>query len=137
MAYTERNPYVARIEALEEELETLRARAEAAESALRGNQWDVAVFPLSLQMTRIMRLLVRRDLSFEQISAALSSDYGSVTTNVIKAQICRIRPRLPAHIVPPRNASIAGGVAVYTIPDRPALAEFLRSGVLPEQRRAA
>jgi hypothetical protein len=137
MAYTERNPYVARIEALEEELETMRARAEAAEHALRGVEWETHVRPLSLYQTRVLRILAQRDASADSITEALQADYPGTSTNCLKAQISKMRRFMPREIVPPNAYNSGwGSSAVYTIPDRPALAEFLATGQLPLRRAA-
>jgi hypothetical protein len=134
MAYTERNPYVARIEALEEELETMRARAEAAEAALgQGDQWHRAVLPLSLQMTRIMRLLQRRDLTGQDLFLALEDDYPNTTIGSLKVRLHQIRTLLPGPIAPFKLGGVGHG---YSVRDRAALAEFLASGTINQKRAA-
>lgn len=126
------------IEDLEQQVEHWRQRAEAAEAALRGpgEDWSVAVRPLYLSETRIMRLLVRRDMSTDAIIQALQEDHPCIDRNGVKVRMSRIRKILPASIVPPRAYRTGG---IYTIPDRPALKAFLETGEIarPEQRRAA
>jgi non-ribosomal peptide synthetase component F len=126
------------IEDLEHEIEHWRQRAEAAEAALRGDNWNRLVAPLSLYETRVLRILVKQDASGDQIVNALLPDYEGTNTNSLKAMLTRIRARLPEHITPPRNAPAGWGVSsIYTIPDRAALAQFLATGVVPEMARAA
>lgn len=138
MTYVERNPYLARIERLETELEVMRQRAEAAESALRGDNWSRPVAPLSLYETRVLRILMKRDATGEQIVRAMSADYEATSTNSLKALLSRMRRRLPPDIVPPCCVPGGWGVsAIYTIPDRLALAAFLATGELPMARAAA
>jgi len=125
------------IEDLEEQVEHWRQRAEAAEGALRGGQWETPVPPLSLYKTRVLRILAKRDATGTQLVESMAADYELTTSNALKSQMSNIRRLLPAHIVPPRNQSMGWGVSsIYTIPDRPALAAFLESGVLPERRAA-
>jgi hypothetical protein len=125
------------IEDLELAVEHWRARAEAAESALRGVEWETPVRPLSLYQTRVLRVLVMRDATGDQLVQAMGADYEQTSGNALKAQLSKMRRLLPAHIVPPCNVPAGWGVsAVYTIPDRPALAEFLASGQLPLRRAA-
>jgi hypothetical protein len=138
MTPSEIRPYLTQIEGLRLELEAMRQRAEAAEHALRGVEWETHVRPLSLYQTRVLRILAQRDASADAITEALQADYPDTSTNCLKAQISKMRKFMPREIVPPNAYNSGwGSSAVYTIPDRPALAEFLRSGVLPEQRRAA
>jgi hypothetical protein len=126
------------IEDLEMQVEHWRARAEAAEMALRGVEWETHVRPLSLYQTRVLRILAQRDASADTITEALQADYPGTSTNCLKAQISKMRKFMPREIVPPNAYNSGwGSSAVYTIPDRAALAEFLASGVMPEQRRCA
>ncbi len=137
MTPIELKPYITQIDGLRTELETMRQRAEAAEAALRGDNWNRFVPPLSLYETRVLRILVKRDVSGEGIVRALRSDYETTTTNSLKAILTRMREKLPAHIVPPRCVPGGWGVsAIYTIPDRLALAAFLATGELPMARAA-
>lgn len=123
------------IEELEEQVEYWRARAEAAEAALgMGDQWGRAIHPLSLQMTRIMRLLVTRPMTAGQIADQLqANDYPLTTERTIIVRICQIRRLLPGSIMPFSQGYSKG----YRVADPAALAEFLATGVLPAQRRAA
>jgi hypothetical protein len=130
-----RNPYIAQIERLEEELEAMRQRAEAAESALGyGEQWHRAVKPLSLQMTRIMRLLVARDMTAQDLLLVLEQAYPNITIGSIKVRICTIRGLLPGGLMPFKLGGVGHG---YSVRDKVALLEFLRTGELPVMRRAA
>lgn len=137
MSYVERNPYVAQIERLEMELETMRQRAEAAEAALGcGPQWDRAVKPLSLQMTRIMRLLANRPLTTNEIAVKLATQYPVTTIRNIHVRLCQIRQILPGPLMP-----MAGGHGKpVEVRDPEALRAFLATGALPAAsalRRAA
>lgn len=123
------------IEDLEEQVEYWRARAEAAEAIVAGQDWARAVPPLSLYQTRILRLLGQRDVMAKTLLAKMELDYPNTTDNCLKSQICLLRAKLPAVICPPLKSR---GSVPYTIPDREALRVFLDTGVLPaEQRRAA
>lgn len=134
----ESNPYTAQIERLEDELEAMRQRAEAAEAALRGVEWETPVRPLSLYQTRVLRILVQRDATGVQLVQAMGADYELTSGNALKAQLSKMRRLLPADIVPPCNVPCGWGVSsIYTIPNRPALAEFLATGVLRQMARAA
>jgi len=114
------------IEDLETQVEHWRARAEAAEAALRGVDWQRPVRPLSLYQTRVLRILAERDATSEQITNALQDDYPGTSTNCLKAQISKMRTFMPREIVPPNAYNSGwGGTAVYTIPDRAALRAFL------------
>lgn len=124
MSYTERNPYVARIEALEEEVETLRQRAEAAEAALGlGDQWHRAVPPLSLQMTRIMRLIAARPLTSVEITDKLIVEYPNTSVRTVLVRLCQIRQLLPAGLMP----TSGGHSKPYSVRDPAALRAFLSS----------
>lgn len=126
------------IEDLEHEIEHWRQRAEAAEAALRGVEWETPVRPLSLYQTRVLRILVHRDATGVQLVQAMGADYEQTTGNALKAQLSKMRHLLPAEIVPPCAVPCGWGVSsVYTIPDRAALAQFLATGVVPEMARAA
>lgn len=130
-----RNPYLAQIERLEEELEAMRQRAEAAEAALgMGDSWGIAVRPLSLQMTRIMRLLAARDMNPQTLFLVLEETYPNTTIGSLKVRLSTIRGLLPGHIAPFKQ----GGVGhAYSVKDKAALLEFLATGALPSMRRAA
>ena len=127
------------IEDLEEQVEYWRQRAEAAEAALQGTAWETPIPPCSLYQTRVLRVLAKQDATGNQIVLALEHNYPGSTLNTLKAQISKVRRRLPPEIVPPLayNGGWGNGGPVYTIPDREALAAFLATGVLPETRRAA
>jgi hypothetical protein len=129
------NPYLLQIARLQEELEAMRQRAEAAEAALgMGDGWGVAVPPLSLQMTRIMRLLAARDMNPQTLFLTLEETYPNTTIGSLKVRLSTIRGMLPGHIAPFKR----GGVGhAYTVKDRAGLREFLRTGVLPAQTRRA
>ena len=122
------------IEDLEHQIEHWRQRAEAAEAALgQGAQWHRAVQPLSLQMTRMMRLLSARDMTAQDLLLVLETDYPSITIGSIKVRLSTIRGLLPGGMAPSKR----GGTGhPYTVPDPQALKAFLASGVL-EIRRAA
>ena len=132
------NPYLLQIARLEEKLEAMRQRAEAAESALRGNDWDKVVPPCSLYETRVLRILAKRDATGEEIVRGLTANYEGTNTNSFKSILTRMRQKLPAAIVPPRSAPQGWGCSsTYTIPDRDALKAFLATGEMPQVRRAA
>jgi hypothetical protein len=134
---SEIRPYLTQIEGLRLELEAMRQRAEAAEHALRGVEWETHVRPLSLYQTRVLRILAQRDASADTITEALQADYPGTSTNCLKAQISKMRRFMPREIVPPNAYNSGwGSSAVYTIPDRAALAEFLATGQLPLRRAA-
>jgi hypothetical protein len=122
------------IEDLREEVEHWRARAEAAEAALgMGDGWGVAVPPLSLQMTRIMRLLAARDMNPQTLLLTLEETYPKTTIGSLKVRLSTIRGMLPGHIAPFKR----GGVGhAYTVKDRDALRAFLASGQMPMARAA-
>jgi hypothetical protein len=137
MTPSEIRPYLTQIEGLRLELEAMRQRAEAAEHALRGVEWETHVRPLSLYQTRVLRILAQRDASADTITEALQADYPGTSTNCLKAQISKMRKFMPRELVPPNAYNSGwGSSAVYTIPDRAALAEFLASGRLPMARAA-
>jgi hypothetical protein len=137
MTPSEIRPYLTQIEGLRLELEAMRQRAEAAEHALRGVEWETHVRPLSLYQTRVLRILAQRDASADTITEALQADYPGTSTNCLKAQISKMRRFMPREIVPPNAYNSGwGSSAVYTIPDRAALAEFLAFGTLPMARAA-
>lgn len=141
MTYRERNPYITRIEELEDAVETLRQRAEAAEAALRGGsegEWSERVEPLTLYQTRLMRLLAARPMRTSAIIAALAHEYPNTSDNSIKAHMSNIRRVLPAQIAPTLGTPCPGNLHFYAVPDRSALKAFLATGViLQPQRRAA
>jgi hypothetical protein len=124
------------IEELEEQVETWRQRAEAAEAALgMGDHWHRAVPPLSLQMTRIMRLLSARPLTSAEIAEKLiTTDYPNTSIRTVLVRLCQIRQVMPAGLMP-----MSGGYGKpYIVRDPEALKAFLWSGQLPQpQRRAA
>ena len=124
------------IEELEEQVEAWRQRAEAAEAALGvGDHWHRAVPPMSLQMTRIMRLLAARPLTSAEIAEKLiTSDYPNTSVRTVLVRLCQIRQVLPAGLMP-----TSGGYGKpYSVRDPEALKAFLLSGQLPHsQRRAA
>lgn len=128
------NPYLARIDRLELELEAMRQRAEAAEAALGlTDQWGRAVRPLSLQMTRIMRLLAARPLTTNEIADKLAIQYPITTVRNIHVRLCQMRQILPGPLMP---MSGGHGRPVH-VRDPEALKEFLRTGVLPVAARRA
>jgi hypothetical protein len=135
------NPYALQIARLEEEVEYWRQRAEKAELALRGGvsepgKWGDRVLPLSLLQTRLMRLLAVQAMTSKALQLALRNDYPRISDGSIKAHFTQVRSVLPANIAPPRGAPCPGTLHHYTIPDRPALAEFLATGQLPLRRAA-
>lgn len=115
---------------LEDQVAYWQDRAERAESALRGRDWDGAVKPLSLSQTRLMRLLAGRDCSIAMFIAAMSDAQPNISDSSVKAQLCVIRTKLPQVIAPSYGY---GGV--YTVPDREALKAFL-SGEQTERAAA-
>jgi hypothetical protein len=122
------------IEDLELAVEHWRQRAEAAEAALgQGDQWHRAVPPLSLQMTRIMRLIAHRPLTSQEIADKLiTTDYPNTSVRTVLVRLCQIRQVLPGPIMP-----MSGGYAKpYSVRDPGALRAFLAGGCL-ETRRAA
>lgn len=122
------------IEDLEEQVEYWRARAEAAEMALKTEDWSVARRPLTLQMTRILRIIERKPTNLEQITRALEFDYPSITQNSVKVRISTMRQLLPAGVMPVKQG---GAGHVYMIGDAEIARHFLATGELPEVRRAA
>lgn len=118
---------------LEEQVEHWRQRAEAAEAILRGNDWDMKVYPLTLYQTRIVRLLSRADFSTPALIVAMAWDYPDTTADAIKVHICQIRKKLPARIAP---TSDRGWNVVYRVPDRAALRDWLNAGLRVERRAA-
>lgn len=111
------------IEELEEQVEYWRQRAEVAEAALGyGEQWHRAVKPLSLQMTRIMRLLAARDMTAQDLLLILEQAYPNITIGSIKVRICTIRGLLPGSLMPFKLGGVGHG---YTVKDRAALRAFL------------
>ena len=110
------------VDDLEYQVEYWRQRAESAEAALCGNSWNTAVPPLTLQQTRLMRLLARRPMSAAMMLDRLQGDYESFTDNGLKAALCYCRKRLPDHIAPQRCVKHGSLVDVL---DRAALREFL------------
>ena len=128
------NPYLARIDRLELELEAMRQRAEAAEAALGlTDQWDRAAPPLSLQMTRIIRLLCARPLTVAEIAEKLACNYPVTTPRNIHVRLCQMRQILPGPLMP-----MAGGHGKpVQVRDPEALKVFLRTGVLPVSARRA
>jgi hypothetical protein len=128
------NPYILRIEALEEELEAMRQRAEAFEQAFGPGAWDKPVAPLSLYQTRIMRIIAKGDVTGTDAVRLLACYYPSTSGNSFDALLVLIRRALPDAIAPNRRRS---KYCVLTVPDRPALREFLETGILPEAGRLA
>jgi len=120
------SPYALQIARLEEELEAMRQRAEAAEADLgQGDQWHRAVPPLTLQMTRIMRLLAARPLTATELVDKLTCDYPNTSTRVLMVRLCQIRQLLPAGMMP-----VSGGYCrPYSVRDPEALKAFLAGGV--------
>lgn len=110
------------IDDLETEVETWRQRAESAEAALYGGKWDVARPPLGLQVTRVMRLLARRPMNSGQIYQCLEPFYPNLYPNTIKVCLSKARKVLPKAIAPKKHHT---QFAEYTVPDLPALREFL------------
>ena len=129
------NPYTLQISRLEEELEAMRQRAEAAEAALGMGtaDWNRAVKPLSLQTTRIMRLLAVRDMTCDEMAGALIRDYPDMSKQLVRIRMSQIRPILPWELMP----TMAGYYRPYSVKDRDALKAFLATGELPQVRRAA
>lgn len=124
------------IEELEEQVEYWRQRAESAELALRGGvkepgEWGDRVHPLSLFQTRIMRLLLRKDMNALAMQIALENDYPDTTEGSIKVHLSNIRQRLPKSIAPTRGAPCRGTRHAYHVPDRQALKAFLLTGEVP------
>jgi hypothetical protein len=112
------------IDDLEEQVEHWRQRAEAAEALLKGAYWDVAVPPLTLCQTRIMRLLAERSLSAHRLSVALADYYPRIVPKTIHVMIFRIRAAMPEHLRPVIQRQHD---SAYLIPDRAALREFLEA----------
>jgi hypothetical protein len=128
------NPYLIQIADLETQIEHWRQRAEAAEAALgQGNQWDRAVPPLSLQMTRIMRLIARRPLTSVEIADKLiTTDYPNSSVRTVLVRLCQIRQVLPGSIMP-----MSGGYGrPYSVREPDALKAFLASGQIPMRAAA-
>lgn len=123
------------IEDLELEVEHWRARAEAAEAALGMGEatWSRAVAPLSLQSTRIMRLLAARDMTCLEMVAVLERDYPDMTKQLVRVKLSQIRPILPWNIMP----TMGGYGRPYSVKDRDALQKFLATGELPQAGRMA
>ena len=122
------------IEDLEHQIEHWRQRAEAAEAALgQGDQWHRAVPPLSLQMTRIMRLIAHRPLTSQEIADKLiTTDYPNTSVRTVLVRLCQIRQVLPGPIMP-----MSGGYGKpYTVRDPGALNAFLANGTLNQKRAA-
>ena len=115
------------IEELEERVEYWRNRAEAAEAAIgMGDQWQRAVAPLSLQMTRMMRLIAARPLTSVELTDALVSEYPNTTVRTMIVRLCQIRQLVPPNIMP-----VSGGHnRPYAVKDPAALKAFL-AGVAP------
>jgi hypothetical protein len=128
------NPYLLQIARLETELEAMRQRAEAAEAALgQGDQWDRAVKPLSLQMTRIMRLLAHRPLTSQEIADKLiTTDYPNTSVRAVHVRLCQIRQVLPGPLMP----MSAGHGKPVEVRDPGALRAFLAGGQMPMARAA-
>jgi hypothetical protein len=121
------------IEDLEQQVEHWRQRAEVAEAIVKGEDWNVAVPPLSLQQTRVMRYIARKPIGPARLVSALACDYPMITPNSLTVTIWRCRQKLPAHIAPrilPHHA------APFEVPDRAALKAWLETGQLPDRRAA-
>lgn len=121
------------IEDLQEEVEYWRDRCELAEEALRGADWDRAVFPLALQTTRIMRLLAQRDLTCQEMVKGLLANYPDTSLRNVRVRMTHLRELLPGHLMPCHG----GYGRPYTVKDRPALQAFLATGELPQDERSA
>ncbi|HAH11525.1 MAG TPA: hypothetical protein DCL48_15635 [Alphaproteobacteria bacterium] len=122
------------IEDLEEQVEFWRQRAESLENAVAGKVWGVTVAPCSLYQTRLLRVLLKRDMMANHLLEVMLAEYPNTTHNAMKAQICLMRLKLPAHIVPPLKHKWS---MPYTIPDRAALRTFLETGEISHAGRLA
>lgn len=109
------------VEDLEEQVEFWREKAERFERVLKGAGWDDPVPPLTLQQTRIMRIIAARPSLALTIADALQDDYPRIEPNTVKVQINKIRGRLPAHLAP----RLCVPLTPYTVPDREALRAFI------------
>jgi hypothetical protein len=110
------------VEELEYEAEYWRDRAERAEAALKGDAWNEAVAPLTLQTTRVMRLLARRPMSTGTIVELMGVDYERFNEKGLKVCMCHARAALPEAIAPIR---LRTNCVPYDVPDRGALKAFL------------
>ena len=119
MAYSES---LSIVEELQEQVEYWRDRAESAERAIKGDKWNEAVPPMTLQETRIMRIIARRPVSGASILGTLYADYPNTSDNVLKSRLSMIRGKMPEHLSPTR---FGGKMTPYNVPDRDALKAFL------------
>jgi len=120
MAYSDTRSIVSD---LEEQVEYWRQRAECAEHVLRGDHWNKKVPPLTLQQTRILRLLAKRDMDAAAIARSLTDDYPTITAKAIMVRVSQMRTILPEHL---RISSVIGQHgAPYRTPDKGALTAFL------------
>lgn len=128
------------IDSLHTEVERLTQRCNALQAFLSatGNaaDWDRRIEPLSLYETRVMRLVCKRRLTGNEAVRILSAWYPETNSSSLDVMLNRLRKRLPTEIAP--SARLNGSrYAAIDVPDRPALAAFLESGVLPDVRRVA
>ena len=116
---------------LAEELEYWKARALYAEGQLIVDEWDVAVAPLTLQETRLMRLLAKREHGVvpDQVRAVFEANgYRRDAGKTLDVVACKCRKKLPAHIAPAYRTPGANLGAPLRVPDRAALKAFLDAG---------
>jgi len=125
-------PHAHQIARLHTELEAALWRVSALEAMVKGEDWDAAVPPLSLQQTRAMRLIARKPVSPARLVSALACDYPRITPNSLTVTIFRCRKKLPPHIAPRILPSAA---APFEVADPDALRAFLAGEM--ELRRAA
>lgn len=110
------------IDELEYQVEYWRRRAEDAERALKGDHWDSKVPPLSLQQTRIMRLIARRPITPKAICEVIQNDYPDCSIKGVLATVSNARRKLPDAI---RPMHAWGEGNRYRVPDPDALKAFL------------
>lgn len=120
-----------RINSLELEIETWRTRALAAESAIQGDDWDVALPPLTLMQTRMMRVVARGSFTRQRIAKLLGTTGANVST-----QLCLARGKLPEPIQPkPNNKNGGHYFSAYRVEHLEALRAFL-NGVPADKAEA-
>lgn len=123
------------IEELEIEVEGLRQRCQAFEELLgAAGAWEAPVPPLTLYQTRLMRILAHKDAPASTVARLMACYYPDTSCDVIDVIVHRLRRVLPVEIAPRRRKTRSD---VLSVPDRPALAQFLATGEMPQTRRAA
>ncbi|MEO0606623.1 MAG: hypothetical protein AAFY82_00220 [Pseudomonadota bacterium] len=115
-------PYVSRIETLEEENEHLRQLNEDLRKAAASDEWDQLRWPLTLQQTRVLRLVHKGIYNRTQIARKIELDYPNFNVPTLNVVLTKIRRALP-EAISPRRSKVYN--STLRVPDPETLGQYL------------